>query len=268
MKRQRAYEGGNRFRRKAKRGRIPPNAQVMGGTFNARAHYGRSYHAGLKPRFRANRRTGGFLGIENKFYDQGLVAATLANGAECTSGEYNPSNTVALNTIVQGDGEQQRDGRKCHMSFISVKGTIATPAVVGATTLPQGFQCFVAIVLDKQCNGALLQSEDVFTNPAASVSTMGNPFRNLQFVSRYTVLKQWKCDIDCSESAYNGTNFEVSGTQNAFEMHMKLDIPVLFSGTTENISNIVDNSLNLICFITNAEMSPTLNYSSRVRFSG
>ncbi len=219
-----------------------------------------------------NPRIGGFLGIELKFYDQKLITASLGSPTDASAGEHNPSATVSLNTVTQGDGESQRDGRKITMKSIMVEGTITVGLLAAQSTAKTSAQIFIALVLDTQTNGALLNSEDVFTNPGANAETAAMPFRNLQFTKRFKVLATRKFSIG-NPNMTNDTGSTggviSNGLTKRFKIFKKLNnIQVLFSNTTETIANITDNGLNIVAFCTSTSLTPKLSYSSRLRFVG
>ena len=56
----------------------------------------------------------------------------------------------------------------------------------------------LALVLDMQTNGATISSENVYKNVSASGALAASPFRNLQFIKRFKVLKtkQIKLSLD------------------------------------------------------------------------
>lgn len=68
------------------------------------------------------------------------------------------------------------------------------------------------------------------------------------------------------EMVYDGTNVETGGYIVPFKLYKKLSFRTNFTGTTETISNIVDNSLSIICFTDNVNIGLVLNYNSRLRF--
>ncbi len=222
-------------------------------------------------RNRALFRTGGFTGIERKFYDQKLIASALTAPTGATGGEHNPSATIALNTCTQGDGEQQRDGRKMTMKAIYVQGNVSISNQGAFSSADVATSVFIALVLDTQTNGALLNSEDVFVNPGANAATAALPMRNLQFTKRFKVL-QMKKFVMANPALANDTGatggMVSNGLLRNFKFYKSMNIPVTFSGTTETIANITDNSLHIVAFCSNTALAPLLNYSSRMRFVG
>ncbi len=223
-----------------------------------------------KPRYKQNVRTGGFMGIELKFLDTADVTATLNNPADSTGGELPPSigSTGCLSAMAQGDGESQRDGRKCVLKSIYIKGIVYATTQLNQTATDNAATVFIALVHDTQTNGATIASENVYTNPGANADLAAIPFRNLQFMKRFRVLKTFMTTLQNPNIAYDGTNLEQQGLSEHFEMYKKLNIPVIHNGTTANVSTVTDNSLHLIGFANNAALAPSIRYNCRVRFVG
>lgn len=220
-------------------------------------------------RRRSNYRIGGFLGIETKFYDTSLVASALTAPTDASGGEHDPSATICLNTVTEGNGESQRDGRSCVAKSLFIEGCIEVPAQVNQTILDTACNVMIAVVWDKFTNGAQLSSEDVFSNPSASAKTAAMPFRNLENSQRFQILKKKKIKLYHPETAYDGTNMEQSGYQMPFKFFIKLpNIKTNYSATTETIANIKDNSFHIIAYCTSVGLAPTITYQSRLRFVG
>lgn len=221
--------------------------------------------------FRAmtNARIGGFLGIEKKFYDKGIVDLALTAPADASGGEHDISSTICMNTVPIGDAESQRNGRRITMKSLQVNGHVRIANKINQSALDIAPQCYIACVLDSQTNGAQIVSENVFRNAGANAQLATAPYRNLQFVDRYRVLAVKKIAFMPQESSWDGTNVEHSGSSRPFKFHINLkDLKVTFSGTTEDIANITDNSLHMIAWCDNAGAAPKLNYNSRLRYVG
>lgn len=210
------------------------------------------------------------LGVEKKYVDLANVSDTLSSPADAAGGEVDPG-VGALNAIAQGDGETNRDGRKCVLTHVAISGNIVEPVLAGLTTGNTNTLVFIALVLDKQTNGAAISSEDVFTNPGASSFTACNVFRNLKFIQRFDVLKTLLIETNHSQLAWDGTDLESGATITPFKFNMMLpNIQCTYMLDTQAIAAIVDNSLHMIAFMVNpaATTAPTINYNSRVRFVG
>ncbi len=216
-------------------------------------------------------RTGGFTGIERKFYDTSLVGGALTAPSDSTGGEHDQSATICMNSITQGDGESQRDGRVASIQGAYVKGVIKSVAQHATAVADDACKVYVALVLDTQTNGAQLNSEDVFKNDAANANLAGSPMRNMQFTQRFRVLDTFECVLENANMA-NDTGatggLQQSGQLVPFTLSSNLQFRTQFSGTTESVANITDNSLHIIAFVSNTELVTTLNYNARIRFVG
>ncbi len=170
MRRARVYRKQSRLRSMGLRRNLP--------SFRRGGHYGKG----------RNWRTGGFLGQELKFYDTKLVDGALTAPSDASGGEHDPSATIVLNSVVQGDGEQQRDGRKMTMKSLYINGLVIVAAQAGQTAGENGSTCFIAVVIDTQTNGATIISEQVYKNVMANARGAAAPMRNLEFSTRYRIL--------------------------------------------------------------------------------
>lgn len=130
---------------------------------------------------------------------------------------------------------------------------------------------YVALVLDTQTNGAQLNSEDVFSNPGASIGLASSPLRNMSYTERFKVLKMKKIRVPVLSLTYDGTNIEQTGVNIPFSMFVKLGgLQTKFqSGTTTGYcGTIVDNSLHMIAFTNSNSIAVSINYNSRLRYIG
>lgn len=222
-----------------------------------------------------NAATMGFMGIEKKFLDTAIETTAITANDALTGGEYDPPGGASgcLNTLSapsRGDGPQQRNGQRIRLKSLVFKGKVfrppATAAAAGGNT-----EVFVALVLDKQSNGAQLSSEDVFTNPVGiiGVDNAGNacPLRNLLTSSRYRVLKSQVYRFNNHAITYNGVNLDVAGESYTMDWYIPLEINVEFNNNTAaDVANVVDNSIHVIAFASATGCS--IAYNSRVRFVG
>lgn len=216
-----------------------------------------------------NRRTGGYMGMELKFFDSSLAATAVAQPSDASGGEVDPTTLLCLSCPSTGDGEQNRDGRQITMKKISVTGLIQIPVQVNVTALDTTPYVMIALVLDTQTNKAQLNSEDVFTNPSAGGGTAASPFRNLQYTKRFRILKKIKVFIDQLMPSYDGTNIEITGSHTPWELHADLkDLEVNFEGTTSVVGAVIDNSIHLIAYASTVTYVPQILYNARLRFTG
>lgn len=220
-------------------------------------------------RFRnRNMRSGGFLGIERKFEDKERTA--VATVAVWAGGELDPATEDCLSGVAQGDGEQERDGRRYVIQSVHIRGRLILPSLKAQTSPAGDVFVRLALVWDKQTNGAKLNAEDVFKAPATGTqSTMA--MRNLQYTGRFKVLKDKRIKLDVSKAIVS------DGTANSFSwgqievpfewnVHFKRPIAVLCSAGGSTVASVTDNSLHLVGCSDNTTC--TIEYESRIRFEG
>ncbi len=214
-----------------------------------------------------NYRTGGFIGIEKKFYDTSLVGGVLAIAT--TGAEHNPSATLNFCTMAQGDGEENRDGRRATVKSVFVNGTVSIAKQTNQTSVDDWPTIFIALVWDKQTNGAPLNSEDVYGNKSGDSTLSASMLRNLQFSSRFRILAsaQFRM-IPSADAVFDGTNFEIPGFTRPFKLSWSGNMPVEYKGTTADVANITNNSIQLVAYCTNNGTAPLINYNARTRFVG
>jgi hypothetical protein len=204
-----------------------------------------------------NVRSGGFLGYEKKFIDTGRTGAIIASAVP--GSEIDPNTVNCLNAVAQGDGPQNRDGRKYHILSVHIRGFIN---FIDETVPYTADHTRLLLVLDRQTNAAQLQAEDVLNNSAPATQA----FRNLEFTQRFIVLKDFTLN---KPQVGSGATTNTWRATKPFKINytFKKPIAVTCSGTTGNVTAINDNSLHLIAITFNGG-SNTLDYHARVRFVG
>lgn len=202
-----------------------------------------------------NVRTAGFLGQELKFVDSTYdadIATLLSNG------EADPTTENCLNGVAEGDGENQRIGRRIIIKRVQMQGHVRYKVTTGGFG---GADIMLALVLDTQSNGTQLQAENVFQQIGTETTT----FPNLLYEQRFKILKTWRTTLLPTRN-YNGTNVTTGGENKIFSWDIPMNIPVTYTGTGATVASIADNSLHVICVsgISNCR----LEYDSRVRYVG
>lgn len=209
------------------------------------------------------------LGVERKYFDQTLGASTITAPIDASGGEHFPSASLTLNSVAQGDGETNRDGRRINLDSIYLNGTVFIPAASLLATQEQYPSVFVALVLDRQCNGAQFNSEDVFKNTSGSARLAANPLRNLQYSTRFKILASTVIDTKPTQKVGDTSNQERDGFQHTFKLYANLGgIITTFTGATADVANIVDNNIGVVAYCTSTDIGPLLYYQSRLRFRG
>jgi len=203
---------------------------------------------------------------EYKNIDLYTAATAIVAPTDAAGGEVDPT-VNCLNANIQGAQQSNRIGSKIWLKSIQIKGLVNCAIQADQTANDVAPVVFIALVLDKQTNGAQLNSEDVFTNLSANALLAPMPMRDTLFLTRFKVLKTWKLHLDIPTSTYDGTNIEQGGTSKEFSCYMKLNLPVWFkSSAGPSVSDISDNSLHMIAYCNSTAMAPTISYESRVSF--
>ncbi len=221
------------------------------------------------PRKRHKVMTRADLGIENKFVDS-FRNANLVSGTTWADAEVDPITADSCSSIAQGDGQSQRDGRRCSLTSWHVIGTIEHPIQTNQTVTDSEIGVFIAFVLDTQTNNAQLNAEDVYVLGGASAFIAASPLRNLAFGKRFQILGTKRLTLKAPIPVWDGTNLEMSGTLVNFEFFKTFKKPILvtFNLTTAVITAVATNSLHVIAICTSVTGTPAIHYASRVRFFG
>lgn len=227
-----------------------------------------------------NLRTGGRMFTagspsEIKNYDTKLVRAVLSATSDAKDGEHDESSTVCFNTVAQGNGATQRDGRVINMHKLQIRGIIEVDQQVNTVaswaTKDEASVIYIAIVEDKQTNATQIVSENVFENKGAATGLASCPFRKLENVKRFRVLKQHTIQLPLAQGSSDGTNVYQPGYSVPWSSYIDLNgLATTFKtgGTTSTIANIQDVSLHLLAWTNNTALAPRISYNARLRFTG
>ncbi len=207
---------------------------------------------------------------ELKFRDTSLVSTALLAPADVAGGEVNPDfvANAALNGVPQGVGDSQRVGLQYEPQSITIKGQITVAAQTNQTAADTAPEIFIALVMDRNANGAECRSEDVFVNKEAAGSLACELFPNLLFRHRFTILKVLKFRMAQPEISYDGTNLEQGGAHKSFSIYCDLKRfgKQRCKTTAETFASIETNALNLIAFCSSTSGAPKILYNARLRY--
>lgn len=206
---------------------------------------------------------------ELKFFDTGIAPTVLVSSATCAGGEIDPA-IDCLNAMAIGSSDEDRIGKTIVMKSIYVTGQIQLPTGVDQTVLANPKKVFIALVLDKQPNGATLNSEDVYQNVSNSAPMCACPQRNARGTSRFRVLATHEDTLELTTSLHDGTNFEYSGQVKPFKLSYDLKgMKASFrSSVGGDITDIETNALHMIAFCSDTSGIPTIGYNARLRYYG
>lgn len=227
----------------------------------------------IKSMSATNTRTGGFMGKEHKFVDSAWNGTAIDSSTDGADGEMLPTTGVTncISAPAQGDGENQRDGRRYVLTDIEVTGMIGTSPNPNLADVTELYGYYFALVLDKQTNKAVIVSENVFVNPSTSGSAMlPYPLRNLENENRFEILDAKYIPPGGVYAGTDGSNTVSTSPMAAQRVVLKWSgrIPVVANGTTAAVSSVSDNSVHLIAYAGLAGWTPTFVGKARVRFYG
>jgi hypothetical protein len=208
-----------------------------------------------------NRRTGGLIDIEKKFFD------SSTNGVSLTPGSWvdlPPGNSITC--PAQGDGAQERDGRVFWIHSIHGKGYVHVPADISASA-PEDILVRIVVVWDTQCNNAAVTPSEIYE----TVARLSNRLRNLEHSSRYIVLKDKLIRVN-RNVYFNTTAAQPHATEQfipfKFNKSFKKPIKVRCSGTTASVASLTDNSITVLGGLNLNSPAVNIQMESRCRFQG
>lgn len=189
---------------------------------------------------------------ELKFHDQDVDDAVVAAGINVAS---------SLLTIPEGNGEEQRVGRKIVIKKIAWRFDLELPTTATAGQTSDTVR--VMLVLDKQCNGALPTATNVLK------SAEWQSFNNLSNSMRFTVLYDKLFAINCQAGSGRGSTDTLSWgvTTITDSFYKECDIRVEYdnSATTGVITSIRSN--NLVVLLGSRRGFVSFSSKMRIRFN-
>jgi len=211
----------------------------------------------------------GLLGVEAKWKDYFVNNQNISSAADCTGAIASPG-AAAFPLIAQGDAFNERDGNRCVLTSVSIKGWVEYQDPGGSLAPPPLSGVFIALVWDTQCRGANLASQNVFSNPSNLGNQLAGIFRNRAQQQgpedRYRVLKTWHFRLAPASLAFVGASYRYGQPGAYFSCYKKLNIPQTYTNTTAAVANLIDNGLQLLAFSDTGNCY--LGYNARVTFVG
>lgn len=150
--------------------------------------------------------------------------------------------TLALASIIQGTGSQQRIGRK-----IRVKGVVFRAiSTLGVASNNAQNPFTIDFIWDKQCNGATPTIGTIYQNGAAQ--NLPNPDNDERFV--------WQKRVSRDDP---NSNFQIVNTS------FKCNKLITYDGSTGNMSDLTSTNL-LVTYVCPFDADPTLTAVMRILF--
>lgn len=182
------------------------------------------------------------INVEYKFFDVTGNGTTIPDGV---------GTIVQLSNIPQGDTDITRDGAQVKLMSIDFKAILT----VNTSDANTGTACTVALIVDKQTNGAIYATGDLLASTANVLSIVSS--NNLDNKYRFKVLKRWIVKMD------NLANPKVIlKYHHKFHNKMKLR----FESSTPSIADLNSRSLSLLFISNQATNVPQITFFNRLRY--
>lgn len=257
---------------------MPPMARARGSLkrfrgagprHSANAAIGRALLRNMKPGMYRNptagywRMSGLYGGVLEKKYHEFHQGPTAK-----TSGQVV---THQLSLIPQGDTAVKRVGRKAILHNINFRMEVAAGEVTQvASAIVSHLDFRVALILDKQCNGAAAAFADVFDTTTNSIITRA--YQRLDNQNRFQVLYDKRFALNLSEVAQvdatitAGTCKPMYGSR-VIQKALKVKIPLEFETATTSGALTTLRSNNVYIYVTSTNGAWVYNLSTRLRFT-
>lgn len=236
----------------------------------------------------ANMRTGGYVGLEKKFFDTqtNTVLSNSVTNSLCsvrrddhTWGTASTTNGALFCPGV-GSGQSQRDGRQCKLDSIystidcSLNFTSMVPNVFDHSNV----RVYMALILDTQANGAAFDPAQVYRKFTDLDIDLIHPIRDLENIQRFRVLDSALIDIPILASEYDpvGLKWHVRANQKGAILSKRFanGLQIHFKGESLDVSDISDNNIGLVAWICDSWVTDAgaggveLLAKTRCRFRG
>lgn len=171
-----------------------------------------------------------------------------------TAGDVNAS----LNLITEGNGDNDRVGRKIVADKLYIKGKLE----LAGQTDPDNACSVVRVIvyIDKQSNGATAAVTDILA------SASWKAYRNLTNVERFVILHDETIEMAASAGGWYGSGLGGSFC-NVKCFNWGLDCrqtPLLFDASTGAITDLTSANIGVLAISSKATVG--LDYTARLRF--
>lgn len=190
-----------------------------------------------------------------------------------TVGHFSTSSSGLISSCAQGSGFDERRGKRIWITRVDFWGRIRRHLYLSNVATGNA-NIYVALVLDTQTNGALFNTEDVYSAGTPELNEV--PRRNLACTQRFRVLKHIRIEPEPNPGVFIVPTASVQYPTRdwSFSMHVEFKNPIVVSfdpdETGGEIANVVDNSIHAVLFTSNSTGpltgSLTASFISRMRF--
>lgn len=185
-----------------------------------------------------------------------------------------------INFVAQGEGAYQRIGSRFSIHQLEVRGYFERkPVQWDSTEEVEDCRCRIAIVLDKQCNGASTTYQNVFNNDvgydgvenSSAVDWFQRVENNKRFVILWDKVLNLKAPQTIAPEVLDTDPSIAGGALVHFKKTFKFKTPIVIEmgGTTAVVDNVKSN--NLICCVAtdqhNEFFGPAITVTTRILYT-
>lgn len=203
----------------------------------------------------------------SKFQSTGKVKEKRWVDIPSTVTPFNTTNQATLlNGLVLGTDYYHRLGHNYVNTSINFRGHITPNATLAAADI-----LGIAIVYDRQANGAAPGWNDVFDNTPSSGATLTGPLAqvNIQNSDRFLILlheTKMMPSLTVTAGVTSGLGYINPCQDTAINLYKQFKLPTRCDGDTAAIADIISGSIYLIVLGSNATTGWNLSYNNRIRF--
>jgi len=221
-------------------------------------------------------------GAERKFKDTMMfkdITQDLQTAGGIMGTEVDPDS--GINFVKQGPAAFERVGSRFSIHELHVKGFFERKPVLDFGNIEEleEMRCRVAIVLDKQCNGASTTYQTVFNNDVGIVNAANTSavdwMQRVENNKRFIVLWDKVMTLRAPELSFDGDSAEPAvvcgGTLCRFSKVLKFKTPIVIEmgAVDPEVSNVKSN--NLICCVATDQhtdsIGPACGVLTRIVFT-
>ncbi len=187
---------------------------------------------------------------EKKFHDIDVDDTTIAAAGSIL-------NTGTLLIIAEGNGEEQRIGRKITITNIHVRAKVTLPGATGATLTSAMVR--VIMYMDTQCNGATAAVTDILETADFQ------SFMNLSNSRRFVTIFDKNFNLHVSGAAASAAAFVFGEDSRFFQFHKQCSIPIEYDNSVSSgaLTSIRSNNIGILVISSDDEVGA---WESKVRF--
>ena len=172
--------------------------------------------------------------------------------------------------IAEGDTSTTRTGHKITVTKLSIRGNVGIKRQSHADfgdMKNDTHRYRVIIYIDTQCNGGAPNLWELLQG-SPNTGDQFDLYNSLVCTGRIKVLMDKFITVVPNNTCWDGNNFHMSGAQVGFKKTFNMNLPIMYSGSENDITKIRTNNIGCIILSDVALASSTaIAIRTRVRFT-